>query len=421
MVDLTPQEEADLAGANGYPVQWAMRLLITLADACGASELIPISQAHLVGAYHSGSANIALLDRLIADGAQVRVPTSLNSSSADLSTKFMSCHWKQEQAEARAVVQRLVQIGCRATLTCSPYFLPTRPSFGDVIAWAESNAVLYANSVLGARSLKSPQFFDLACALTGKTLRTGVVCDVGRRPELVIDASGLTNRWFDDELGYQLVGYVTGEIAGDRIALIKGLPPTRDEAALQGFCASAGVSGSMALIHAEGLTPEASQFGDRLHSLEVHCLSDTIINDTAAKWSLGDGHAIAAVCLGAPHFGIQQILALDAILDARGGTVQVPTYVAVSRDLEANPETHRSIQRLKSRGVSIVHDTCTYYGSLLGKDPGTVATNSVKWASYGAANLGARPALMNLANCGMAAVWGPIPKMAQREPPNANN
>lgn len=414
-MQLSAEEHADLAGDNGFPVQWAMDVLVTAAKVFDAPALVPISQAHLVGAYFSGAANIALLDKLLSQGAKVRVPTTLNASSADLSPSAPRCYAAKEAPEAQAVVGRLVKMGCRASLTCAPYFLPSRPKMGEIVAWAESNAVLYANSVLGARSLKSPQFFDLACALTGKTIKTGAICDAGRRPQIHVDASAVSRHWFEDELGHQLVGFAVGEIAAERVPLITGLPPRNrrsahlDMSAMQGLCASAGVSGAMALLHADGLTPEAHLHKADQKQLERYDLRDETLDQIRGRWPARTGAKVGAMCLGAPHLGAEQVLALNEIVAAARTPLTIPAYISLSRAIAADPAVDAALEQLKAKGVRIVHDTCTYYGSLLGDVDGVVATNSLKWAAYGRANLGVQPALMAMPQCVAAAITGHVP------------
>ncbi|MEO0423664.1 MAG: aconitase X [Pseudomonadota bacterium] len=405
-VSLSNDDTADLDGSRGHTAQWAMRLLLKVAQALGASRLVSISRAHLVGAYHSGPANLAFLRELVAHGAQVRVPTTLNASSADLTVEAARCYAGSERDQAWAVVQSLSKLGCRTTLTCAPYFLNDAPSFGENVAWAESNAVLFANSVIGARSLKCPQYLDLACALSGRAPYAGVMMDEGRQPELIVDAGQLSRRWFDDRVGLQFVGFALGAAAGARTSFLKGVPVGLDHPALQGLCAAAGVSGSLAMLHVRGSTPEAHGVEATLDRCEVVRLDDEHLARVAEQWRSSSDVKPVAVCIGAPHIGRDEVTEIAVKLNRYSDSVRLPLIVSVGREVYGDPRLRPVVGQLKSRGVTLVRDTCTYYGRLLNRTIGHVLTNSVKWAAYAAAGLPCTPVVATLDECVEAAVGG---------------
>ena len=142
--------------------------------------MVDVEHCHLVGAYFSGAADLNFLQRLVDAGARVRVPTTLNASSACLATASLSP--KQDRDAAAQVIRLYEAMGCDAQLTCAPYHLPYRPGLGDRIAWAESNAVVFANAVLGARSNRTVQYLDLCAALTGRIPEYGLYLDAMRAP-----------------------------------------------------------------------------------------------------------------------------------------------------------------------------------------------------------------------------------------------
>ncbi|MEA5417224.1 aconitase X [Synechococcus sp. BA-132 BA5] len=399
---LESRDTADLAGAHGEGARWAMGLIVALAEAFGAERLVDIDQAHLVGAYHSGPANLDLLDRLNSAGARVRVPTTLSASSADLSQTAPSCYADGHAAAARAVVERALALGCTPALTCAPYFLATAPRRGQVVAWAESNAAIFANSVIGAKSLKTPQYLDLACALTGRAPLIGPLIDAGRAPQLYVDISALSPAWFATSLGPELLGHVVGEVAGVLNPFISRPPRPLDVLALRSVCAGAGVTSGFALLHIEGITPEADNWADTARSLPAERLVDHDLHSLLSRFEVTEGDPVGAVFLGAPHFGPEDLNRLAALLNT---PMKVPLLVSVSR---GGTFESAILNRLDAAGVTLVHDTCTYYGPPAENIAGVPVTNSVKWAAY-ATNRGFRPHLTSLVGAVEAARTGRVP------------
>ncbi len=399
---LESRDLADLAGAHGEGARWAMEMVAAVAEAFGAERLIDIDQAHLVGAYHSGPANLDLLDRLIDGGARVRVPATLSASSADLTDTALACYAGAHAEAARAVVQRGLAIGCTPALTCAPYFLATAPQRGQVVAWAESNAAIFANSVIGARSLKTPQYLDLACALTGRAPLIGPLTDAGRAPQVRVDISALSPAWFETSLGPELLGYVVGNVAGVLTPFISRPPRPLDVLGLRSVCAGAGVTGGFALLHVEAMTPEAGDWAETARSLPTVRLDDDALQTLLSSFEVTQGDPVGAVFLGAPHFGPEDLSRLAALLDT---PVTAPLRVSISRGGAFDAGV---LKRLDTAGVTLVHDTCTYYGPPAEGLDGTPVTNSVKWAAY-AANRGFRPHLTSLERAVEAARTGRVP------------
>ncbi len=406
---LSDRDREDLEGVNGPAAQWAMTLLAKSAEALGATSLVDIASAHCVGSYHSGPANMALLERLVGEGARVRVPTSLNATSADVSETAHTCFHGQDAEDARRVIAALCAMGARPTLTCAPYFLDVRPKRGEHVAWAESNAVLFANAVIGARTLKTPQYLDLACALTGRAPLAGPMTDAGRRPQVVIDVSGVSARWFSDDVGFELLGLLIGRAVGARTPFLQGLAVRPDELGLRSLCAAVGAAGDGAMLHVDGVTPEADQARVEVlaRGLDAKCVrfTDADLHACAAPLRPAGDTPVAAVCVGAPHAGPADLARIAAALGDGEHRLAAAFYVSIPRDVAAaDPGGVRA--RLEAAGVTFVRDACTYYGPLLARTQGVVATTSAKWAAYAPATLPCRPALATLGECVDAARTG---------------
>ena len=377
-VHLSRRDRADLSGQNGSSVRWAMEMVTAVAEAFGAPSLVDIEHAHLVGAYHSGPANLRLLGALVKSGARVRVPATLSASSADLTETAPACYQGLEQERARDVVNLGVSLGCSPALTCAPYFLDLPLRFGQRLAWAESNASIFANTVIGARSLKTPQFLDLACALTGRAPLIGPLTDEGRAPQLHIDASNLSPRWFETSIGPELLGYISGKVAGTAIPFVAGVRAPLDRLALRSICAGVGVTGGTAMLHIQDSTPEAAQWAGAMGTTAVTQLDNASFNAALGAFEIAPGEPIGAVFLGAPHYGPADLARLHAHLDRN---TAVPLFVSISRsgDFDAS-----MLNRLTEAGVTFVRDACTYYGAPVDHLSGAAVTTSVKWAAYAA-------------------------------------
>src|SRR5262245_47486189 len=144
-----------------------MRILVETAGVMGAERLIDVASAHVDGCLYHGLAGLEFAERLVAGGARVSVPTTLNVSSLDLLHPERPPGDPDTAANARRQMDLYVAMGCRPTWTCAPYQLSERPAFGQHVAWAESNAIVVCNSVLGARTNRDGDILDVGPAIPG--------------------------------------------------------------------------------------------------------------------------------------------------------------------------------------------------------------------------------------------------------------
>ena len=256
-----------LTGEAGEAVRIAMRIVARLAPLYGATSLLPITRAHIDGCIYQGEAGLAFAERLADLGGRVRVPTTLNVVSLDLR------HWRQlgldaEYAgKAHRLGQAYVRMGAQPTFTCAPYQTVAVPAFGEQIAWAESNAVAYANSVLGARTNRYGDYLDACCALTGRVPAAGLHLDENRRGRVLVRLRGIPSALFGRDDFYPVLGYVLGHLVADEVPVVEGLEARPSEDQLKALAAAAATSGAVALFHLVGITPEAptlaAAFGGR--------------------------------------------------------------------------------------------------------------------------------------------------------------
>ena len=186
-LQLSESDRALLDGRQGKAAQVAMQLVLRMAELQGASELLDVTQAHIDGCIYTGPASLRFAEQLVAWGARVRVQTTLNSISVD------QRRWRALGIDAAfgepasALGDAYMAMGAQLSFTCAPYLLDSAPARGEQIVWAESNAVVYANSVLAARTLKYPDYLDICIALTGRAPKVGCHLDEQRMASLQIE------------------------------------------------------------------------------------------------------------------------------------------------------------------------------------------------------------------------------------------
>jgi hypothetical protein len=322
-----------------------------------------------------------------------------------------------EQAPARRLMQAHEALGCQPSFTCAPYQTLFRPAFGEQIAWGESNAIVFANSVIGARTNRYGDFIDLCCAIVGRAPAWGLHLDENRRGEVLFRLAGLPASLEASDALYIAVGLLIGEQSGERVPVIEGLPPPRDEDQLKALGAAAGSSGAVGLFHAVGITPEAPTLSDALHGRAPEQTIDLTPADLAAALrhlsSVPDGAPISAVCLGTPHFSRAEWDRLLPMLRRIAPRRGVPIYVNTGRATLAGLEKEGLLGGMEEFALIPVADTCTYITAILERLDGAVMTNSGKWAHYAPGNIGVAAAFGEMEDCLASAAAGRVVRIAK--------
>lgn len=414
-LQLSDEERRLLSGGGGPALELAMKIIVGMAGIVGAERLIEISGAHIDSCLYHGSVGLDFAERLASGSGRVRVPTTLNVSALDLLHPELIRLDPDTRSLARRQMDAYVAMGCQPTWTCAPYQLPARPGLGEHVAWAESNAIVFANSVLGARTGRYGDFLDISAALTGRVPLAGLHLDSERRARVVFHLSDSVRSAIEggaDEL-YGLVGHLVGSHAGARVPAIVGLPATTTEDQLKALGAAAASSGSVGLCHVVGVTPEAPTLEAACGGDEPERLVEISPRMLVGAWqelTTWDGAAeLAAVSLGTPHFSLAEFAELERLLADRRVASSIEAYVSTGRDVLANLERSGGHERLRAAGVSIVVDTCTYITPILRAGTGaTVMTNSAKWAWYAPGNLRVQVVYGSTADCVESAVAGRI-------------
>ena len=398
-LSLTDVDRAALEGSSGPAVQLAMRILTRTAEAMGATELLDITSAHIDGCLYHGRASLDFAHRLTDHGARVAVPAILNVSSLDLLHPELVHLDPDTTTDARALMDAYRSMGCRPTWTCAPYQLPERPSFGEHVAWAESNAIVFANSVIGARTGRYGDFIDICCAITGRAPAAGLHLDAQRRARTVFRVEGLPTLLMADEAAYAAIGHVVGLRTGNAVPAIVGLAPTATEDHLKALGAAAASSGAVSMFHAVGVTPEAQTLevatGGLEPTLDVTVDLATVRAARDELSTIGVGAAVGSVSVGTPHCSADELRRIAELVGGR--RLAVPFYVNTGRDVLAG--SPQDAETIRAAGGSIVTDTCTYITPIIERAANPVVTNSGKWAWYAPGNLGFDVAFATLEEC----------------------
>lgn len=401
-----------LGGEQGPALAMAMRVLVAFADAVGAPTLLRISGAHVDGCLYHGEAGLDFVQALHRGGGRVRVPTTLNVGSIDLIHPELVRLTAADQAKPRRLMTLHEDLGCVPSFTCAPYQTMFRPLLGDQIAWGESNAIVFANSVIGARTNRYADFIDLCCALTAHAPAWGLHLDENRRGQLLFRLAGFPTSITPTDALFVGVGLIVGARTGDLVPVIEGLPPPRDEDQLKALGAAAASTGAVGLFHAVGITPEARTLDDAIGGAAVLAF-DTITPDNVRSAlgrlsTVGEGAPIAAVCLGTPHFSRPEWERLAILLRAAAPGAGVPIYVNTGRATLQSLQADGLLDDLERYGVVPVVDTCTYVTSILLELDGAAMTNSGKWAHYAPGNIGCEVAFGDLEDCVASAAAGRV-------------
>jgi predicted aconitase len=411
--ELTDQDRAFLAGSAGEGARLAMSIVSRMAEVVGAPRLLDISAAHIDSSLYQGPATLEFAERLADGGARVRVPATLNVSGVD-TAGWQDWDVPQEWADpARRQMEAYERMGCSPTWTCAPYQTEVRPAFGEQVAWGESSAIVFANSVLGARTERYPDLLDICCAITGRAPATGLHLERNRGGQVLVDLSDITAALGRDPAFFPVLGHWVGGRVGDRIPVLDGLDVVPSEDDLKALGAAMASSGAVALFHWVGVTPEAPDLATAFRGEPPgSTLRATPSELRAARADLGSGletgDGLELVVLGSPHFSLSEFAALAALVRGRskypGVRVLVTTGRAV-RDL-AGLAGHLSV--IEEFGAQLTVDTCILTSPMLPPDVRRLMTNSAKYAYYTPGLLERSVAFGSLVDCVESAVAGRV-------------
>jgi predicted aconitase len=412
MLALTDRDRAMLTGDHGPAAALAMSIVVRMADVYAAGRLMDISQAHIDSTIYLGDATLEFAERLASLGAKVAVPTSLNVSGVDACGGWKDWAVTPEWA-AKAARQMLAyeKMGAAPTWTCAPYQTDMRPVFGQQIAWGESNAIAFANSVIGARTERYPDLLDICCAITGRVPAVGLHLTENRAGQMLIRLVDVEPALQKDDQFFAVLGHLVGQLAGERIPVIDGIVATPSEDQLKAFSAAAASSGRVALFHLVGITPEAPSLDTAFQARSPEEIADVTAADLRAarrQLTTADGRELDMVILGSPHFSVAEFALLAPLVVGRRAHPRVRFLVTSSRSMRGQAERAGVLAPILAFGAEITLDTCILASPMLPPEIRTLMTNSAKYAYYAPSLLKTRVTFGSLADCVRSAVEGTV-------------
>ncbi len=403
LLDLSDVDRRMLDGRDGPAVKVAMEVLCLMASAQGATGFVDVSRAHIDGCILAHDANLDFAEKMLEMGAKIRIPTTINAISVDRE------NWQSQGvvpdfgSKASRLADAYVNMGARPTFTCAPYLLEDAPVRGETIGWSESNAVVYANSVLGACTEKHPDYLDLFIAMTGRAPYTGVYLAQNRVPEREIHV--VLPRSFDDAL-WPMLGWLAGVKSPNHIPLLTGLEaacPTQDD--LKALCAAFGTTSAAPMLHVRGHTPEGDlslPFDADRFDITPADLTQVWRNFNAA------GDQIDLVAIGSPHASLSECRMFADLLDGHQCDAATDTIVTVGRDVLSAATAEGIAERLRRAGVQIIPDICwcSITEPVFPHDAKVLMTNSGKYSHYASGLTGCGVRFGSLSDCARAARTG---------------
>ncbi|WOF15731.1 DUF521 domain-containing protein [Methanoplanus sp. FWC-SCC4] len=361
---LDKEDELILAGEYGETRQKMMEILVALGKVFGAEDLVPISSAQISGASYKtiGKWGLEWLNNL---DAHVAVPSVLNPIGMPRENWEEIGISKEFADNQKEVINAYRRLGIKLECTCTPYYLNIT-NYGDHLAWSESSAVSYANSVLGARTNREGGPSALAAAMIGKTPNYGLHLFKNRMPGISIEVEKGEGVHANH---YGAIGYLTGKLVGNKIPLFKDIRPSRDQ--LKALGAAMAASGAVALYHVKGITPETKLPTFSQDPSEVITIEQSEID------ALFSDIDVDAVAVGCPHCSPDELAKLAMLLD--GEKVKRPFYIFVAKGVkDANLQY---VSKIEKSGARVIEDTCIVVSPAMDKFE-TVMVDSGKAYSY---------------------------------------
>lgn len=404
---LTREQLQMLAGNYGPAIERALKIVVTLGGIYDAERLVPIESVQVAGVSfrNLGEAGLSFIQDWATDGARVRVPTTLNPAGMDMADwerMGISAHFAERQ---RATIEAYVSLGIKPTCTCTPYLVGNHPNYGANLAWSESSAVSFANSVIGARTNREGGPSALAAAICGYTAEYGLHLDHNRRATHRVQVDCPVREPFE----YAALGYIVGREVRNGVPYFEGLPGTadvrlspieRDRLKLLG--AALAASGAVALYHVHGVTPEARAGLDLLSEECPTFVVDSL--DPAIEALNAPIDTLDLVVIGCPHASLEEIRAVADIL--RGHTLRSTLWVTTSRAMRERAEQEGLVQTIEDAGGLVLADGCVVVAPMNETPYHTLATNSAKMAFYAPSHAGLQTRFGSLRACLEAAIRG---------------
>lgn len=410
-LSLTKNDLAMLHGEHGEATKMAMKILVRMAEISGAKELLDIVGAHIDSTVYIGDAGLEFAEKLANLGAKVSVPTTLNVSGLD------EHHWQEwavtpawaKQAHRQMIAYQ--SMGTIPTWTCAPYQTDMKPKFGEQIAWGESNAIAFANSVIGARTERYPDLFDICCAITGRVPAIGLHLTENRAGKILLQLKNIPIALQQSDDFYPVLGNLMGKVSLERIPVIQGIECVPHEDQLKALGAAGASSGSVAMFHIVGVTPEAQNFESAFQGKqpeETIEVTMDLLRESRKTLTHTDNENLDLVVLGSPHFSIAEFKRLAPLLQGKRKNENVKFLVTSSRAMTQLAKQAGILDTLQNFGAQLTVDTCILTTPMLPAEVKYLMTNSAKFAYYSPGLLGKQITFGSLKDCVESAIAGKV-------------
>ncbi len=400
---LNEEEQAMLNGEQGEVVKAAMEILVALGNLYNADRLIPIKSAHCAGLSlkSHGIAGMEWAEDMAKKGGKVRVPTTMNVVGIDRSRDLgLPSDWVEHQQRIEDAYEAM---GCYGTSSCIPYHYGFLPKFGEHIAWAESSAVVFTNSVIGARDNREGGPSAWAAAITGRTPNYGFHLDENRVGDILFDIQVELN----DIADYGALGNYVGKLVGEKIPVFNNLGnPSTDD--LVYFGAALASAGGVAMFHAIGITPEAPTLDEAFKGREYETI--VIGEDELAQGyknlNASKSKDVDFVALGCPHFSLNQIKEVADLLKGKHIKEDVTLWIHTNMAIKAMAKQFGYLDIIEEAGGILTQDLCVVLSTPESLGLSTLATNSPKMAFYAPGGNGLNTWYGDVESCINAALTG---------------
>ena len=406
MLQLTDLEAAWLAGEAGSATRRAMEIVVALGNIYGAERLLPVTSVQISGVSYRniGAAGLAFLRGWAEEGARVRVPTTLNPTAMDLVSWRVQRFSPDFAEKQQAVVDTFAAMGVGAgnpVPTCTPYLIGSSPGLGEHVAWAESSAVVYANSVLGARTNREGGPGAIAAAIVGRTAAYGMHLDADRLATLRVELRCALRSISD----YSALGAIVGQHAHDAVPYFSNLAlslqdPLSHEK-LKALGAAMAATGAVSLFHVEGVTPEACAGS----MLAPHHATFVVADLAPGYTGLTENSAqVDLIWIGCPHASLEELRLVAGLL--QGKQLRLPLWITCARPIRERAESMGLVAAIESAGGQVFADACLAIAPLRDLGYRAVATPSAKGAYYLRNLAGVAARFATLDQCIAAALSG---------------
>jgi hypothetical protein len=377
---LSKDEEAILNGEKGEILKKLMNLIVSVGEVMGADHMIKVTSVQVSGISYKniGEPGLNFLKEIADSNVQAVVPTFINPAGCDLQDYKVQQISEEFFKKQFDVVNQFKRMGIIPTCSCTPYLIGLKPLFGEHISWAESSAVAFANSVIGARTNREGGPAALASALLGKTANYGLHLDENRKPthRFIIDEK----LKFQSDVDWSLLGYSIGREINEGVPfIIANKQPHMTN--LKALSAGLAASGAIGLFHLDSVTPEANVEETYLNKLEKTIITNETIKQTQEELST-QGDKMDFICIGCPHSSIDEIYYIEKLTKSKQLIEGNRFWICTSRYTKTQADEGGITERLNSRGILIVADTCPVVAPLSETEIKGMITNSSKAAHY---------------------------------------